>query len=106
LASRSEALVGAIRSFAEREGRPPTDLQELVPKYFARIPKTGMPAYPDYRYSTEPSRWKGNPWVLYIDCTSGGINFDMFIYFPLQNYPETGYGGSLERIGEWAYVHE
>ena len=106
LAGRSEPLVTAIHSFAENEGRPPVDLQELVPQYIAEIPKTGMPAYPTYRYSTGTNRWDGNPWVLYVNCTSGGINFDMFLYFPLQNYPRMGYGGSLERIGRWAYVHE
>ena len=106
LADRSEPLVNAIHSFVEKEGRPPADLEELVPEYMPQIPKTGMPAYPTYRYSTETNRWDGNPWVVYVNCTSGGINFDMFMYFPKQNYPERGYGGSLERVGKWAYVHE
>jgi hypothetical protein len=37
---------------------------------------------------------------------SGGINFDSFLYLPLQNWPERGYGGVLQRIDDWAYVHE
>lgn len=106
LAIRSQPLIKAIEQFIADEGHPPGTLQELVPKYFSKIPKTGMPAYPNYNYSTEASRWDGNPWVLYINCTSGGINLDRFIYFPKQNYPDKGYGGSLERVGKWAYVHE
>ena len=54
----------------------------------------------------EAHKWDDNSWVLYIDTPSGGINFDMFMYFPNQNSPKTGYGGVLERIGDWAYVHE
>lgn len=106
LAIRSQPLIKAIEKFVADEGHPPSTLQELIPKYFSKIPKTGMPAYPKYNYSTEASRWHGNPWVLYINCTSGGVNFDRFIYFPKQNYPDKGYGGSLERVGKWAYVHE
>jgi hypothetical protein len=34
------------------------------------------------------------------------MNWDMFLYFPKQNYPKAGYGGWLERIEDWAYVHE
>ena len=106
LASRSEPLVTALHKYVQEEGRPPVALQDLVPRYLPGIPKTGMPAYPEYRYSTETDWWDGNPWVLYVDCMSGFFNFDMFMYFPEQNYPKRGYGGFLERIGEWAYVHE
>ena len=106
LAVRSQPLVTAIEEFAGHEGRLPTTLQELIPRYLTKIPDTGMPAFPEYRYSTETSRWDGNPWVLYVDCTAGGINFDMFLYFPKQNYPQEGYGGWLEKIENWAYVHE
>jgi hypothetical protein len=106
LALRSEPLVMAIQKYIEKEGRPPGSLQDLVPGYLAKVPGTGMPAYSTYRYSTETNRWDGNPWAVYVNCPSGGINFDMFMYFPMQNYPKQGYGGSLERVGTWAYVHE
>ena len=67
-----------------------------------------MAAYPEYKYLSgeKVKDYDGNPWVLYVFTPSGGINFDQFLYFPLQNYPSHGYGGSLERIGNWAYVHE
>ena len=106
LALRSRPLVAAIQEFVTHDGRPPVTLEELVPRCLAKVPNTGMPAYPTYQYSTDMKRWGGNPWVIYVECPSGGINFDMFVYFPKQNYPATGYGGSLERVGDWAYVHE
>jgi hypothetical protein len=34
------------------------------------------------------------------------LNWDVFFYWPTQDYPKTIYGGSTERIGQWAYVHE
>jgi len=107
LAVRSQPLIDAIHKFAEERGRPPKDLRELVPSYLPGIPRTGMAAYPEYEYvSGEGGSWDENPWVLFVNTPSGGLNWDMFIYFPLQNYPRQGHGGSLERVGKWAYVHE
>ena len=106
LAIRSQTVIDAISRFTIAKGHPPATLQDLVPEFLPAIPSTGMPSYPNYEYSTESERWKGNPWVLYINTPIGVINWDMFLYFPLQNYPEEGYGGRLQRVGTWAYVHE
>lgn len=108
LAERSVPLVQAIHRFEDKKGCPPNSLEELIPDYLDSIPHTGMGAYPDYKYevSEDANSWRGNPWAIYIDTPSGGINFDMFMYLPDHNYPEMGYGGYLERIGDWAYVHE
>lgn len=43
---------------------------------------------------------------LFIDTPSGGLNWDVFVYWPEGNYPDYFYGGSSELIGTWAYVHE
>jgi hypothetical protein len=106
LAERSRPLVAAVRAFEQKHGRPPESLQALVPEFLARVPSTGMGAYPEYRYSTPATNHAGNPWVIKVFTPSGGINFDQFLYLPLTNYPTTGYGGWLERVGDWAYVHE
>lgn len=107
LAVRSAPLVSAIRNYAEARGAPPSLLSDLVPDYLPRIPSTGMMAYPRYQYyaGTNAHRYNGNPWVLVIH-TPGGMDFDQFMYFPLQNYPTHGYGGLLARVRDWAYVHE
>lgn len=112
LAERSKVLVGAINRYESAKGGPPPSLAALVPEFLEAVPGTGMAAYPDYRYVSRGGDSSGtapreqNPWMLWVNTPSGGINFDEFMYFPLQNYPEKDYGGVLQRIGEWAYLHE
>ncbi len=108
LAARSQPLVDAIHGYETKHGRPPDTLQSLVPEFLPQVPRTGMGAYPEYHFvaGEAAQRFANNPWALYVPTPSGGINFDQFIYFPLQNYPRRGFGGWLEPVGDWAYVHE
>ncbi len=108
LAERSTPLVNAIKDYTDQNGQPPATLSALVPEFLPAVPETGIAAYPryDYHVGEKALLFNGNPWVLSVFTPAGMINFDQFLYFPLQNYPETGYGGSLERISDWAYVHE
>jgi len=46
------------------------------------------------------------PWELSIPCGLGVLNWDVFFYWPTEDYPKRTHGGSVERIGRWAYVHE
>lgn len=106
---KSQPLIAAIKKYEQDNSTPPRTLQDLVPNYLPAIPSTGMGAYPDYRYFTgneAQDEFPGKRWVLSVFTPGPGINFDQILYFPDQNYPETGFGGSLERIGDWAYVHE
>ena len=108
LAERSKPLVEAVKTYERNHGMPPESLNSLVPHYLPKIPSTRMGAFPAYEYASgdKAKRFEANPWALYVFTPSGGINFDQFLYFPLQNYPQRGFGGWLERIGDWAYVHE
>lgn len=108
LERRSKALVQAIHAHVRETGTPPHSLSDLVPRYIARVPATGMAAYPSYEFvsGTKAKEYSENPWALFVPTTSGGLNWDIFLYLPRQNYPREGYGGTLERIGDWAYVHE
>ena len=45
-------------------------------------------------------------WELRIPCPNGLMNWDVFYYWPSGNYPARSHGGSVVRLGEWAYVHE
>ena len=47
----------------------------------------------------------GAPWELRINCPTGLLNHDTFIYWPTQKYPQNLYGGNTEPIGRWVYVH-
>lgn len=108
LERRSEPLVQAIHTFVRETGKPPSSLSDLVPKYIAHVPTTGMAAYPNYEFvsGAKAKEYSENPWALFVPTTTGGLNWDVFLYLPRQNYPQEGYGDTLERIGDWAYVHE
>jgi hypothetical protein len=101
-------LVEAIRAFERDQRRPPRDLTELVPRYVAAVPPTGMRGFSEWVYLTGPDAraYEENPWVLLIHTGGPGFNFDQLMYFPNQHYPEFGHGGWIERMGAWAYVHE
>ena len=110
-AQRSEPLINAIKQFEADRGESPHGLGELVPKYLAAPPATGMAAYPEYRYHRRGDEndhfLRGNRWALSVFTPRGLLlNFDMMIYLPDQDYPQQAYGGLLERVGAWAYVHE
>ena len=45
-------------------------------------------------------------WELQIPCSNGFLNWDVFFYWPSEEYPDHVYGGWVERIKNWAYVHE
>jgi hypothetical protein len=106
LALRSEPLVRAIHEYTEHYGSPPHALTDIAPEFLDQIPGTGMPIYPDYEYTTDSHNWNDNPWALYVNVPQGVVNWDLFMYLPLQNYPDKGYGGWIERVGQWGYVHE
>jgi hypothetical protein len=108
LAQRSRPLVMAIQQFEAKHGKPPENLEQLVPEFLPDVPNTGIEAYPNYEYIVVSDRtvYEGNSWILKVRTPSGGINWDIFLYFPKQNYPKVGYGGWLEPVEDWAYVHE
>lgn len=108
LAERSTPLIQAIRAYEARHSAPPATLADLVPGFMTSMPQTGMGAYPNYEYytGTEAEYYEHNPWVLLVHTPIGFLNWDQFMYFPRQNYPPHGYGGFIERVADWAYVHE
>jgi len=112
VSGRSQPIIEAIHAFKKGNNRWPSTLDDLVPEFLADVPHTGLAAYPDYTYHSRTegneyifNREYNNPWVLVIYVIHG-FNFDKMLYFPDQDYPERGYGGWLERMGDWAYVHE
>lgn len=106
---RAQPVVDAIDRYVRQNGQPPSSLAELFPDYLPSVPSTGVGSAPEFRYivgEQAKREYHANPWVLQLDVSTGVMNWDIFIYYPLQNYPERGHGGALERIGDWAYVHE
>lgn len=107
---RAEPLIAAIRAFERTEGVAPHQLEALVPGYLPAIPSTGMGDGREFRYrwgeAKDVGDLHGNPWALRVPMPTLSLSFDSLIYLPEGNYPEEGFGGRLERMGEWAYVHE
>lgn len=110
LAERSRPLIAAISRFERDHGRPPAKLEVLVPTYISDVPHTGMGAYPNYEYkvsTTEPGPdHLAASWELSVPCSVGILNWDVFYYLPTEKYPKHDYGGYIEPIKNWAYVHE
>jgi hypothetical protein len=105
--ARSEPLATAVEAYVVEQGRPPHTLADLVPKHVTAIPTTGIGTRPQFHLIVdEPSRYDGNPWVLLTHPPCYVMGFDLLLFFPRQNYPQSGYGGWLERFDRWAYVHE
>ena len=104
-AERAAPLVAAIKAYERDNGAPPATLDELQPHYLPERPKR-IPPFELVTGETARSEYGGNAWVLVAVVSTGLINWDLFVYFPNQQYPELGYGGSIERVADWAYVHE
>lgn len=103
-----DGIVGALAQFKRQTGAYPRELSELVPKYRAEIPYTGMIGYPRFDYMPDQHDIEHIPgeYDLRIRCPSGGLNWDRFLYWPGENYPDRIQGKPVERIRGWAYVHE
>ncbi len=106
---RSLPLIQAIKAYERDHSAPPKRLDDLVPDYLPVVPDTGIRACPEFHYHSGDiarKQYEGNPWVLWFPTPVFGVGFDEMLYFPKQNYPKVGYGGGLERVGDWAYLHE
>jgi hypothetical protein len=101
-AQRAEPLVDAITRFESENARPPSTLQELMPRYLSRVPE-GIPPLELLSGEAAAKHYAGNTWALRAAVGVGVLNFDEFIYLPQQNYDGRG---ALERIRGWAYLHE
>ena len=108
LTHRAEPLVQAIETYRRDKGSYPESLEELAPHYIERIPGTGMAGYPQFFYERRQGEEKAanrDSFELQVPCGQL-MGFDVFVYWPEGNYPEYMYGGGVQEIGGWAYVHE
>lgn len=109
-AERGGAIIRAIHDYAAVEGALPASLADLVPRELDAIPETGMVGYPHFEYrdvrsSAEDSGPLFATYELRVNL-SQLLQFDCLVYWPEGNYPDTLYGGWVERIDSWAFVHE
>jgi hypothetical protein len=102
---RLNPLVATLREYETLHGSPPTSPADLGPT--APPLETGLKAYPRVLYETSnaDATMSGNRWILRVEAFRG-TGWDQFIFLPNANYPKVGFGGTIERVGEWAYVWE
>jgi len=106
-AARAQPTIDAIEAYKDVHGEYPDSLESLVPEFLSEVPDTGLAGYPEFEYSVfGDEKPHGNDYELRIDTPRGGINWDVFVYWPEGNYPDCFYGGVPELFGRWAYVHE
>lgn len=105
---RSRPLIEAIESYQWAYGMPPESLQALVPEFLPSVPRPAFGPTNRYLYLSgrEARDFAGEPWTIRVPAPSHPMGFDQVLYFPGHDYPEVGYGGGIERIGDWGYVHE
>ena len=101
-------IVAALKTYRTNNGEYPDSLQQLVPECVPALPWTGLIGYPNFTYRKGYNDISAVPdsYELRINCSSGGINFDRFIYWPSETYPKQIQGNGTELIGRWVYVHE
>lgn len=108
-ADRMPAAVKTREFDAKLWRRGGTARMELVYALPDRLRKEGIQASAVIGELGEPDGRRtmvNTPWELRIDCSHGFGNWDTIIYWPTKDYPEYVHGGSTERVGDWAYVHE
>jgi hypothetical protein len=103
---RGNRIVEAIDRYRARESKLPASLEDLVPRDLESIPDTGMAAYPWFQYlvASEANSLVAS-YELRVDVYKF-LQFDVLVDWPERNYPDVMYGGGVERMGDWAYVHE
>lgn len=102
LAKRLDPVVEGLRDYERENGAPPPSLDVLVPELRQDLPPLELLTGDEV-----PQNYHGNSWVIYLDAPTGLINWDAFLYYPLENYPGRGEGDDyFEVIGRWAYLHE
>ena len=101
-------IIAALEQYHVDHGNYPNSLQGLTPEYATAIPRTGLIGYPEFSYLNGYNDIVVVPdsYELRINCSSGGINFDRFVYWPSETYPPLIQGNWTEPIGAWVYVHE
>lgn len=104
---RSQPLIAAIALYDKHNGRAPTKLELLVPKYIDQIPHTGLRAYPVYEYVSPVTFLDLEaPWGLSVNCPAAVGGNDALYYLPTEKYPEDTLRGYFEPIKNWIYFHD
>jgi len=106
--TNAQPAIEAIERYRIDTGEYPKSLTELTPKYLAALPPTGNAIFPEFGYRSPGSNWIWNipEYELFVRTPTGALNWDQFVYRPGRDYPDEHSAVAVERIGDWAYLHE
>jgi len=105
---RAQPIADAVAEYRRQVGTLPQRLEDLVPVYLPSLPTRIPPLRVQQGSGVYDGADPGHavPWSLVASVSSGVVNFDLFFYEPGENYPNAAPGGSVQRLGRWAYYHE
>lgn len=90
-------LLNAVRAYERVCGKPPANLEVLVPRYLASLPTPpGELCVGDYLYAVDGKQWR------IAVCLRGKAN-RMMTYSSCLDYPPGKPSAPVERVNDWAY---
>lgn len=104
-AVRGTPLTGAILDYEVEHSSPPSTLSALVPRYIDQIPETGFATTPHFDYHVYGEGGREPRWELSLH-RSELPNADALVFWPGGNYPGKISEGTIEKLGQWAYIHD
>jgi hypothetical protein len=109
-ARRGASLVDALYAFEREHGRFPAELSELVPGQLSEVPRTGLGAYPAYRYYTNVgypvTSLRDNPWALMVEVPWFQTQ-ERLVFLPNGDYHASSLGGGrLFPVRDWVHTME
>lgn len=111
---QGQIIIDAITAYEHEHSSYPQNLKALIPKYIDEIPGTGIKGFPYFLYEIiNPSERKyrvpemGDDPIYELRVNFYRVfKWDCFFYWPVERYPDYIYGGNVENLQKWAYVHE
>jgi hypothetical protein len=99
-------VIEAIERYHAATGEYPISLDALIPEFMGSLPGTGNTIFSSYEFRHAGEGSKIPSYELFVRTPYGMLNWDEFIYRPEHTYPAEHPGGPVERVGDWAYIHE
>lgn len=103
---KAQKLIDAVEKYNFENGSYPEKFEDITPVYLEKVPGTGIGQYPKFEYSLPGTYDIFKKYQIKIRASLGLMKWDVFIYWPEEEYPDNMYGGYVTRLGSWAYVNE
>ena len=106
IAGSAAPITDALDRHHTDRGAYPQNLDELVPKYLAEVPSTGLSAFPQFEYFRSETHHPPKGYELSVPFARTILDFSSYQYWPEQDYPRDWPLASPEIVGKWAIWHD